>query len=103
MKIRTLAVHVLMLSGIVGCRGGAMTGGVTDSVFVATMSSLNRINADESRDSTSRAAARDSVLQGRDLTMARLERAARSLSDDPDRALAVWQRVMKESGPAVVR
>jgi hypothetical protein len=36
------------------------------------------------------------VLQSRDLTAAGLERAARVVSDDPDRAVALWQRIMKE-------
>ena len=70
--------------------------GVTDSTFVATMTALTRINADSSLDSARRAVARDSLLQSRDLTAATLERAARALANDPDRALALWQRIAKE-------
>jgi hypothetical protein len=69
---------------------------VTDSTFVATMTALTRINADSSLDSARRAVARDSLLQSRDLTAATLERAARALANDPDRALALWQRIAKE-------
>jgi len=70
--------------------------GVTDSAFVATMAALTRINADSSLDSARRVVARDSLLQSRDLTAAKLERAARALANDPDRAMALWQRIAKE-------
>jgi len=70
--------------------------GVTDSTFVATMTALTRINADSSLDSARRVVARDSLLQSRDLTAAKLERAARALANDPDRAMALWQRIAKE-------
>lgn len=76
---------------------------MTDSSFVAVMTTLRRINADEGRDSTARARARDSLLQSRDLTPETLERAARDVSEDPDRAVAVWQRIMKESAGESVR
>src|SRR5688500_16210850 len=95
--IRTLALHALLLSGVIACRQGEIVAGVSDSTFVATMTALTRINQDEARDSASRAAARDSVLQGRDLTQEDLERAARALEDDPERALALWARI---GGPA---
>ena len=96
MNPRTLAIHALVLSGLVGCRQGEIVAGVTDSTFVATMTALSRINADSSADSARRAVARDSLLQSRDLTAPKLERAARALANDPERALALWQRIMKE-------
>ena len=71
--------------------------GVTDSTFVATMTELNRIDADEGLDSARRVSARDSVLQGRDLTAAQLEAAARALADDPDRAYTLWQRIVRNA------
>ena len=77
--------------------------GVTESTFVATMTALTRLNADSSLDSTRRAAARDSLLQSRDLTPAMLERAARALGDDPDRAVALWQRIAREAGTPPIR
>jgi hypothetical protein len=103
MTIRTLAVHALILSAMVGCRQGEIAGGVTDSTFVTTMTALRRINANQSLDSAGRASARDSVLQGRDLTPEKLEQAARVLSEDPERALALWQRIMKESAASPMR
>jgi hypothetical protein len=103
MKTRTLAVHALVLSGMMGCRQGEIVAGVTDSTFVATMTALSRLNADSSLDSTRRAAARDSLLQSRDLTPVMLERAARALGDDPDRALALWQRIAREAATPAIR
>ena len=103
MTTRMLAVHALVLSGMIGCRQGEIVAGVTDSTFVATMTALSRLNADSSLDSTRRGAARDSLLQSRDLTAAMLERAARALGDDPDRALALWQRIARESETPAIR
>jgi hypothetical protein len=94
-----IVTHALLILGVLGCRRGELAGGMTDSTFVTTMVALRRINADEARDSASRAAARDSVLQGRDLTPALLEQAAAALAEDPDRALRVWTRIVKESEP----
>ena len=67
--------------------------GMSDSTFVATMTALTRINQDEARDSASRAAARDSVLQARDLSVDDMERVARALEADPERAAALWARI----------
>jgi hypothetical protein len=97
--MRMLAVHALLLCGIGGCRRGEIGGGVTDSTYVAVMTALTLINEDDSRDSAQRAAARDSVLQSKDLTASDMERVARVLSDDPDRAVEAWQRIMKARGP----
>ena len=103
MKTRLIAIHALLLSGVIGCRQGEIVDGVTDSTFVATMIALQRINNNESLDSASRATARDSLLQGRDLTADQLARAGRALSDDPERALTLWQRIRKEGGPDAPR
>ena len=97
MKIRTIAVHGLMLGGIVACRPDGVAGGMSDSTFVAVTSALRKVNTAEGLDSARRAVVRDSVLQSRDLTADALERAARDIGADPDRALAVWQQIMKRS------
>jgi hypothetical protein len=94
---RTLALHALILSGMVACRPGEIVAGVSDSTFVATMIALTRINQDVARDSASRAAARDSVLQSRDLAADDIERAARALEDDPERAMALWVRIGRQN------
>ena len=93
MLTRTLALHVLILSGVVACRQGDIVDGVSDATYVATMTALTRINQDETRDSASQAAARDSVLLARDLTLDDMERVARALEDDPERARALWLRI----------
>jgi hypothetical protein len=103
MKTRTIAVQALLLSCVVGCRQDEIVAGVTDSSFVSTMTALHRITNDEHRDSAARAVARDSLLQSRDLTPDQLERAGRALGKDPERALALWQRIRKEGGPEAPR
>ena len=97
MTLKTLAVHALVLSVMVGCRQGEIVSGVTDSTFVETVVALRLINVDPALDSARRAAARDSLLQSRDLTAETLEAAARALAGDPDRAFALWQRITKET------
>jgi hypothetical protein len=89
-----MVVHALLLTLIAAsCRQEEIVGGVTDSVFVGTMVELQRINRDPLRDSVGRASGRDSVLQGRGLTPEALERAARELARDPDRAAALMQKI----------
>ncbi len=97
MKIRTVAVHALLASGLLACGPGGMAGGMSDSTFVSVMSALRKVNGAEGLDSARRAAARDSVLQSRDLTADDIERTGRALGDDPDRSVAVWQQIMKQS------
>ena len=93
---RTLALHALVLSGVLACRQGEVVEGINDSAFVATMTALTRINQEAVADSATRAAARDSVLQSRGLTLADLERAARALEDDPERAAELWIRIGRQ-------
>ncbi len=91
---RTIALHTLVLAtGLAGCRTPELAAGVTDSAFVAAMAALQQVNGDEARDSASKAAARDSVLQGRGLTEDDLIAAARALATDPDRSIAIWRRI----------
>src|SRR5688500_18341869 len=93
MMTRTLALHALILSGVLACRQGDIVDGVSDSTYVATMAALTRINQAATRDRVSKAAARASVLQARDLTLDDMERVARALEDDPERAKALWLRI----------
>jgi hypothetical protein len=94
---RTVAIHALALTLIAGsCRQGEIVGNVTDSVFVGTMAALQRINRDPMRDSVGRASARDSVLQARGLTPETLERAAKALARDPNRAAALLRKIAEE-------
>lgn len=66
---------------------------MSDSTFVATMAELRRVQSDPTLDSARRADARRAVLQGRGLTAEALERAARALADDPERAALVLQAI----------
>lgn len=91
---RSIAVHALVLFSVMACRQKDIVPGVSDSAYVATMSALIRLRQEGDGDSTSLAATRDSVLQGRDLTREDMERAARALEQDPERAMALWERVM---------
>lgn len=79
--------------GTTGCRRGEIVSGVTDSTFVAAMSELRRVESAPTRDSASRAAARAAVLQRQGLTPAELERAARALAGDPERATEIWRAI----------
>ena len=97
MTFKPFVVHALVLSVLVGCKQGEIVSGVTDSTFVETIVALRLINIDPALDSARRVAARDSLLQSRDLTAETLEAAARALADDPDRAFALWQRIAKET------
>lgn len=91
---RSIAVHALVLVSVMACRQQDIVPGVSDSAYVATMSALIRIKQEDEGDSSRLAAARDSVLQGRDLTREDMERAARALEQDPERAMALWERVV---------
>lgn len=70
--------------------------GVSDSAFVASMADLRRIGA-VGADSTATSAARRRVLQQRGLTTEQLERAARALAADPERATAIFEAIQRRA------
>ncbi|MBV6521430.1 MAG: hypothetical protein MNPFHGCM_01568 [Gemmatimonadaceae bacterium] len=77
-----------------------MSGGISDSAFVAAMAGLRRLPVHSMIDSASRMAARDSILRANGLTAAQLEAAAAALASDPGRAAAIWDAVTrKENSP----
>lgn len=89
---------VLVALGVLGaCREPPLAQGVSDSAFVATLAALKRVQDAVGIDSAQRAALRDSVLQGRGLTPAQLEAAARTLARNPARAQAVWQAIERRA------
>ena len=93
MRLVTIALSVA-LAAAAACRGsGRPTTVVDDSTFVATMVELHAVDTGPPRDSSARAAARRAVLARRGLSAERLERAARLLADDPERASAVWSAI----------
>jgi hypothetical protein len=97
-----LATHVLALVLVVlgpatGCRRSELATGISDSTYVAVMADLKRVHDTPGMDSAQRAARRDSILQGRGLTPAQLEAAARALAQNPARAQTVWQAVERRA------
>lgn len=91
---RLLCVHVVALAmTLSACEGGEGLAGVSDSTFVQTMAELRIVHGRAEIDSAARAAALDSILQRRGLTPEQLEQAARSLAEDPERALELWRAI----------
>jgi hypothetical protein len=76
-----------------GCSRPTTQPEVSDSTFVAVMSELRRIETDTSLDSTMRDSMRKVTLRQRSLTPEALERAARALANEPERAVAVWRSI----------
>jgi hypothetical protein len=89
---RPLALALLLLLGG-ACRRAELADGVSDSVFVATMTELRQVQANATLDSAGRAAARDAALRRHRVNAAQLERAAAALADDPERASNVWTEI----------
>src|SRR5688572_21376308 len=98
MRTPLVASHVLLVVLVAvgtaaGCRRSQLASGVSDSTYVAVMADLKRVQNALGLDSTQRAARRDSILQGRGLTPAQLQAAARELAQNPSRAQTVWQAI----------
>lgn len=102
-RAHRLGVACLLLGALGIACGRAPSSDVSDSTFVATMAELRRVQSGVAADSAARAKERERVLQRRGLTAARLERAARALAADPERASKVFQAIARktsESGSA---
>src|SRR2546430_951310 len=85
---RTLVAALLLSSALPSCERPRDRSGVSDSLWVAAMARLDAINVDSTLDSAAKLTARRAALQERGLTQDALERKARALADDPDRAVA---------------
>jgi len=68
--------------------------GVSDSAFVATMAELRRAEG-STTDTVALAAARRRILQQRGLTVEQMDRAARALANDPQRAADLFGAIDK--------
>ena len=88
-------------SAIGACDESRIVEGVSDSVFVSTMADLKRAQTAIGLDSARRALLRDSILDGRGLTPAQLEQAARALAQNPARAQAIWQAIERRATDTV--
>jgi hypothetical protein len=100
--VRHLSLIVLVgLAAVAGCQRSRSGNGVSDSTFVSVMADLKRVQDASGLNDGQRAARRDSILQGRGLTPAQLEAAARALAENPARAQTVWQAVQQRAADTV--
>src|SRR5919205_650888 len=86
-----------------GCSRPTTQPEVSDSTFVAVMRELRRIETDTSMDSTMRDSIRKVTLRRRKLTPEALERAARGLASEPERAVAVWKSIERHLNKSPAR
>jgi hypothetical protein len=102
MKSLLVARHLsLIVAGalavVPGCQRSRSSNGISDTTFVSVMAALKRVQDSTGVSTAQKAALRDSILQGRGLTPARLEAAARQLAQNPTRAQTVWQAVQRRA------
>lgn len=81
---------------IVGCARHDIVPGVSDSAFVSTLAELRQVEG-STTDTVALAAARRRILQQRGLTAAQMDRAARALANDPQRAADIFDAVAKHA------
>jgi hypothetical protein len=90
---------ILLACAIAGCARGDIVPGVSDSLFVATMADLRRI--DLTADSATKATARRRILQQRGLSVEQMDQAAKALAKDPKRLADVFEAIDKRAVNAV--
>jgi hypothetical protein len=89
-------IPIVLILGVMGCDRRGSGSGLDDSTFVATMAELRRVHGDTVSSAAQRDSARLKVLQTRGLTPAELDRHARELAEDPERAVELWQAVERK-------
>ena len=97
-RAETLALAAVAVATF-GCSRPTTQPEISDSTFVAVMTELRRIEADVTIDSTMRDSIRKVTLRRRGLTPEALERAARALADQPERAVALWRSIEQHLNP----
>jgi D-serine deaminase-like pyridoxal phosphate-dependent protein len=95
--VTTLLVAIAILLSAGACSRPSARSAVSDSTFVATITELRTIEADQAMDSTARDSARAAVLRSHGISAADLEQAARVMAHDPDRAMAVWRAIERRA------
>ena len=95
---RVRAFHVIAVTIALGCGRSEIVSGVSDSAFVATMAELRQVQQ-PGTDNAGITRARQGVLQRRGLTAQQLERAARALAADPNRAASLWAAIDQKASP----
>ena len=93
---RLTHVTLILACAIVGCARGDIVPGVSDSAFVAAMADLRRAQG-STPDTVALAAARKRILQQRGLTVEQMDRAARALANDPQRAADLFDAIDKRA------
>jgi hypothetical protein len=88
-----LGSAVALAAAVSGCPRGNDIAGVSDTTFVNAMAELHAIEQDATLDSAKKSYARRTALQERGLTPELLERSARALGDDPERAYRIWTAI----------
>ena len=88
---------LVVLSSLGGCRESRDLSGIPETRFVAVMADLKRVHDANGVDSARRAFQRDSILQSRGLTAARLREAAEELAENPARAQTIWQAIQRRA------
>ena len=96
-------IVLVALAGVTGCQRSRSANGVSDATFVTVMADLKRVQDAPGLDATQKAARRDSILQSRGLTPARLEEAAMLLAQNPTRAQTVWQAVQRRAADTTAK
>jgi len=89
-------VTLILACAVVGCARGDIVPGVSDSAFVAAMADFRRAQGSTS-DTVALAAARHRILQQRGLTVEKMDRAARALANDPQRAADLFDAIDKRA------
>lgn len=105
MRARTLTVMLFLGTAAIGatsCRRSS-SNAHADSTFVHVMVDLRLVTANTTLDSVGKARARDSVLRHYSTSPDDLDRTARRLGADPDRAVELLRRIDNAARLAAVR
>ena len=102
MKAPIVVTHIaplvlVMLASLGWCRQSRDLNGIPEPRFVSVMADLKRVHDANGVDSARRAFQRDSILQSRGLTAARLRAAAEELAENPARAQTIWQAIQRRA------
>jgi|ERR1700722_1192649 hypothetical protein len=95
MRARSLLVMLLLGNGAIGATSCKRSSGnaSADSTFVHAMVDLRLVTANTTLDSAGKARARDSVMRHYSTSPEDLDRSARRLGADPDRAVALLRKI----------
>lgn len=90
-------IPLFLVLGLMGCNREGGGAGLDDSTFVATVAELRRVHGDSAISAVQRDSARAKVLQTRGLTPDELDGYAKALTEDPERAVLLWQAIERRA------